>query len=276
MAFEEHVVTLNNDVQIPEIGFGVFQTKQGGTTVEAVKTALDCGYRHIDTAMIYGNEHDVADGIRNSGLDRSDVFVTTKLWNDDIRAGKTKEAFERSLKTMEFDYVDMYLIHWPADGWQQAWDEMQELYSEGRVKAIGVCNFEMDQLEELLKHSSIKPVVNQIESSPQFPNQELVDYTHEQGIAVEAWSPLGGLNTKLLSNQKLIDIGMKYGKSSSQVIVRWHMQRGVIPLPKSTSASHIAQNIDVFDFELTPEEMHEVSNLCINKRVGVSGHDFDF
>ncbi|EFA23228.1 aldo/keto reductase [Bifidobacterium gallicum] len=261
---------------IPQIGFGVFQTKKGGTTVEAVKTALDLGYHMIDTAMIYGNERDVSDGFRNSGLDRDDVFITTKLWNDDIRASQTKQAFETSLKTMELDYVDMYLIHWPADGWQQAWDQMQELVEQHKVRAIGVCNFEQDQLEELLKHSSYKPAVNQIESSPQFTNQELIDYTQSQGVTVEAWSPLGGLNTKLIADQRLIEIGMKYGKSSSQVIVRWHIQRGVIPLPKSTSPSHIAQNIDVFDFELTPEEMHTISNLGLNQRVGASGHTFNF
>ena len=272
----QSTITLNNGTVIPQVGLGVFQTPDGATTVDAVTVALEAGYRHIDTAMIYGNEASVGEGLRRSGVPRGDVFVTTKLWNDDIRAHRGQAAFEESLERLGLDYVDLYLIHWPADGWQQAWDDLQAIYASGRTKAIGVSNFQRHHLEELLANSDVRPAVDQIESSPQFSNQELIDFAHAQGIDVEAWSPLGGTGGNLLSDPRLAAIGAKYGKSPAQVTIRWHIQRGVIVLPKSTHAERIRQNFDVFDFNLTGEDMAAVSAIDTGRRNGADPDDFDF
>ena len=269
-------ITLNNGTVIPQVGLGVFQTPDGDTTVNAVTAALGAGYRHIDTARIYGNEASVGEGIRRSGVLRGDIFLTTKLWNDDIRAHRAKDAFQESLDRLGVDYVDLYLIHWPADGWRQAWSDMQEIYASGRAKAIGVSNFQRHHLEELLKDSDVTPAADQIESSPQFTNQGLVDFAHGLGIAVEAWSPLGGTGGTLLADPRLSEIGARYGKSPAQVVIRWHIQRGVVVLPKSTHAERIRQNFDVFDFNLTDADMAAVSAIDTDHRNGADPDDFDF
>lgn len=276
MAQENHCIALNNDVMIPQIGFGVFQVEEGPQTVDAVRTAIEDGYRHIDTASVYGNEASVGRAIAESGVDRADLFVTTKLWNDDIRKHRTKDAFQESLDRLGLDYVDLYLIHWPAEGWQEAWAAMQELYAQGRMRAIGVSNFERNHLAELLEQTDVLPAVDQVESSPTFPNQDLIDFCHGKDIAVEAWSPLGGTGGTLLTDQRLLDIGEKYGKSSAQVVLRWDLQRGVIPLPKSVHSTRIMQNIHVFDFELDESEMRIISSLDTGKRNGADPNNFDF
>ncbi len=276
MAQENHCIALNNDVMIPQIGFGVFQVEDGPQTVDAVRTAIEDGYRHIDTASVYGNEASVGRAIAESGVDRADLFVTTKLWNDDIRKHRTKDAFQESLDRLGLDYVDLYLIHWPAEGWQEAWAAMQELYAQGRMRAIGVSNFERNHLTELLEQTDVLPAVDQVESSPTFPNQDLIDFCHGKDIAVEAWSPLGGTGGTLLTDQRLLDIGEKYGKSSAQVVLRWDLQRGVIPLPKSVHSTRIMQNIHVFDFELDESEMRIISSLDTGKRNGADPNNFDF
>lgn len=276
MQATDHTVVLNNELLIPEIGFGVFQIPDGEETYQAVRDALDAGYRHIDTAAAYNNEESVGKAIADSGIDRSDIFVTTKLWNDDIRKGRTLEAYQESLDRLGLDYVDMYLIHWPAQGWQTAWERMVELYEEGSMKAIGVCNFERHHLEELMEVSDKLPQVDQIESSPQFPNQDLIDFCHANNIAVEAWSPLGGTGGTLLHDDRLREIGDKYGKSPAQVVIRWHLQREVIVLPKSAHKARIEQNIHVFDFQLTDEEMNTISTIDTGKRNGADPDNFNF
>lgn len=270
-------LTMNNGVQIPQLGLGVFQTPDGKATSQAVTWALQAGYRHIDTAMIYGNEESVGQGLRDSGLKRRNVFLTTKLWNDDIRSGRAKEAFEESLDRLGTDYVDLYLIHWPAQGWQQAWQDMEELYRQRRVRAIGVCNFQQHHLEELHSISSTKPAVNQIESSPQFVNQELIDYCHgELRIDVEAYSPLGGTGGSVLSDPRLESISRKVGRSPAQVILRWHIQRGLIVIPKSTHQERIEQNAQVFDFTLDEDDMNAISAMDSGIRAGADPDNFDF
>ncbi|PJM77012.1 aldo/keto reductase [Bifidobacterium felsineum] len=272
----QSTITLNNGTVIPQVGLGVFQTPDGETTINAVQTALENGYRHIDTAMIYRNEASVGEGIRRAGVPREDFFLTTKLWNDDIRAHRGLEAFQESLDRLGLDYVDLYLIHWPADGWQQAWDDLQKIYQSGRAKAIGVSNFQQHHIEELLKNSDVVPAVDQIESSPQFTNQELIDFLAGKGIHTEAWSPLGGTGGNLLAEPVLAEIGAKYGKSAAQVVIRWHIQRGIVVLPKSTHAERIKQNFDVFDFNLAPEDMAAVTALNTGKRNGADPDNFDF
>lgn len=271
------MITLNNGVDIPQLGLGVFQTPDGQATSQAVTWALQAGYRHIDTAMIYGNEESVGQGMRDSGLKRRDIFLTTKLWNDDIRAGRTREAFEESLDRLGTDYIDLYLIHWPAEGWQQAWEDMEELYTQRRVRAIGVCNFQKHHLEELHSISSTRPAVDQIESSPQFVNQELIDYCHgELRVDVEAYSPLGGTGGSVLTDPRLEAICRKVDRSPAQVILRWHIQRGLIVIPKSTHKERIEENARVFDFVLDEDDMKAITATDSGVRTGADPDDFDF
>ena len=269
-------ITLNNGTVIPQVGLGVFRVPDGETTVNAVTAALEAGYRHIDTARVYGNEASVGEGLRRSGVPREEVFITTKLWNDDIRAHRAKDAFNESLERLGVDYVDLYLIHWPVDGWQQAWSDLQDIYASGRAKAIGVSNLHQHHLNDLLAMGGVKPAVDQIESSPQFTNQELVDFVHGHHIDVEAWSPLGGTGGDLLASPLLARIGEKYAKSAAQVAIRWHIQRGVIVLPKSVHADRIRQNIDVFDFELTADDMAAINTLSTGHRNSADPDNFDF
>lgn len=267
---------LSNDVKIPVIGFGVFQTKSGEETENAVKWALEAGYRHIDTAKIYGNEESVGNAIKNSSVKREDIFLTTKLWNEDIRQGRAKEAFYESLERLQTDYVDLYLIHWPVEGFSEAWSVMEELYKEKKIRAIGVSNFHKHHFDELMKTATIKPMVNQIESNPLFNNQELIDYCQGENIIVEAWSPFGGNGSTMFSNETLVEIGNKYNKSAAQVITRYHLQRGIVTLPKSANESRIKANIDVFDFELSDEDMKRIHDLNENKRSGADPDNFNF
>lgn len=263
-------------IGIPQLGLGVFQTPEGKETVDSVRWALEAGYRHIDTAAVYGNEESVGQALRESGVRRREVFVTTKLWNDDIRAGKTEEAFYQSLDRLGTSYVDLYLIHWPVDGWQRAWEVMVDLYHQHRIRAIGVSNFHQHHLEELRTISAVRPAVDQIESSPQFTNQDLVDYCHGKRIHVEVWSPLGGTGGDLLKDPVLQRIADEHGKSPAQIVIRWHLQRGVIVIPKSTHQERIKQNFDVFDFTLDENEMAAIYALNTGKRNGADPDNFSF
>ncbi len=269
-------ITLNNDLKMPKLGFGVFQTPDGKQTEDAVKWALEAGYRHIDTAMIYGNESSVGKAMEESGVPRKDVFLTTKLWNEDIRRGNTMQAFEDSLNKLRTDYLDLYLIHWPADGFEKAWTEMEKIYASGRAKAIGVSNFQPRHLEALEKISSLRPAVNQIESNPYFNNQAVIDYSRERGISVTVWSPLGGTGGNILEDAVLSELSAKYKKSAAQIVIRWHLQRDVVVIPKSLHQNRIISNFDVFDFELSKADMDRISGLNRNIRSGADPDTFDF
>ena len=269
-------VTLNNGIKMPTLGFGVFQAPDGKQTEDAVKWALEAGYRHIDTAMIYGNEGSVGKAMEESGVPREEIFLTTKLWNEDIRRGNTLQAFEDSLEKLRTEYLDLYLIHWPADGYEKAWTEMEKIYATGRVKAIGVSNFQPHHLEVLEKNSSLCPAVNQIESNPYFNNQDVIDHCNSKGISVTVWSPLGGTGGNILEDEVLRELSEKYNKASAQIVIRWHLQRNVVVIPKSLHQNRIIENFNVFDFTLSPEDMERINQLNRNTRSGADPDHFDF
>lgn len=259
---------LANGVEIPCVGFGTFQTPDGETAVQAVKAALKAGYRHIDTASVYGNEVGVGRGIVESGVPREEIFVTTKLWNADQGFESTLKAFDKSRKALGLDYVDLYLIHWPRvkqapDDWRrlnrETWQAMEKLYEQGYIKAIGVSNFEPKHIESLAEMSLTLPMVNQIELHPGWLQQDTVDYCRDKGIVVEAWGPFSRGN--LFGSGELDGIAAKYGKSVAQVCLRWHLQQGYIPLPKSVTPQRIEENAQIFDFELAQEDMEYISGI---------------
>ncbi|MBZ5214376.1 aldo/keto reductase [Bacillus paralicheniformis] len=272
-------ITLNNGSDMPWFGLGVFKVEEGPELVQAVKTAIKHGYRSIDTAAIYGNEEGVGQGIREglkeAGISREDLFVTSKVWNDDLGYDETIAAYEASLEKLGLDYLDLYLIHWPVEGrYKAAWKALETLYEQGRVKAIGVSNFHVHHLEDLLKDAAVKPVIDQVEYHPRLTQKELQAFCRSHSIQLQAWSPL--MQGQLLSHPLLKDIADKHGKTPAQVILRWDLQNGVITIPKSTKAERIAQNADVFDFELTLEEMKQIDGLNENTRVGPDPDNFDF
>lgn len=273
---------LNNGVKIPCVGFGTWQTPDGETAVAAVREALGVGYRHIDTAAAYGNEVSVGEGIRASGLARSEVFVTSKLWNTERGYDKTMAAFEKTVSDLGLDYLDLYLIHWPAaanqfENWQDinlsTWKAMTELYKAGRIRAIGVSNFLLHHLQALME-SEVQPMVNQIEFHPGQMQEETLQYCKEHGILVEAWSPLG--TGRMLNNETLKTIAGKYKKSVAQLCIRWCLQNGVLPLPKSVTPSRIKENAAVFDFEITAEDMSAINSMAYCGGSGLHPDKIDF
>ncbi|MFB6343298.1 aldo/keto reductase [Saccharicrinis sp. FJH62] len=268
-------VTLNNGVEMPYLGLGVYLTKDGEEVETAVLSALEAGYRHIDTASFYHNEAGVGNALAKSDVDRKDIFITTKVWNSDQGYEKTLKAFEVSLKKLQMDFLDLYLVHWPVKGkFTDTWRAFEKLYKEGLIRAIGVSNFHEVHLTELLKMAEVIPAVNQVEFHPYLVQQSLVDFCKSKGIQHEAWSPLmqGGVLDVMLLNE----IGKKYGKSPVQVTLRWNLQRGTVTIPKSVHPERIRQNVDIFDFELSEEEMRAINALDRNQRVGPDPENFNF
>ncbi len=253
---DQPLLTLNNGVQIPQLGLGVYQSPAGDETEMAVRTAIELGYRHIDTAKIYRNEQSVGVGLRASGVSRSDIFVTTKLWNEDQGYDSTMAACNESLEKLGLDTIDLYLIHWPVENRRlESWQAMERLYEEGKCRAIGVSNFMVHHLEDLLAQAKVVPAVNQIEISPYIYRyrQELVDYCRAHDILIEAYSPL--TKARKLDDPKLVALADRYGKSAAQILIRWAIQQEMVVLPKSTNPERIRQNGDVFDFEISGEDM---------------------
>lgn len=269
-------IALNNSITIPQVGFGVFQVPPDETR-QAVANALDAGYRHIDTAKIYGNEKAVGEAIKDSGVPREEIFVTTKCWNGDQGYDAALQAFDRSLSELGLEQLDLYLIHWPVpakDQYVDTWKAFEKLYADGRVRSIGVSNFQISHLERLFAETDVVPAVNQIELHPWLPQNELRDFHSVHGIATEAWSPIarGGDH---LNNAILKGIAAAHGRSVAQVILRWHTQLGTIVLPRTVKAKRAVENISLFDFELSDGEMRTIASLSNSMRVGPNPDDFN-
>jgi methylglyoxal/glyoxal reductase len=268
-------VKLSNNVEMPYLGLGVFLINDGAEVINAVQYALEVGYRHIDTASLYGNEKGVGEAIRQSGVDRKDIFVTSKVWNSDQGYDKTLKAFDESLKKMSMDYLDLYLVHWPVKSkYKDTWRALEKIYTDGRVKAIGVSNFLQHHLEDLLQSVQIIPMVNQMEFHPYLVQQSLIDYCNERQIQYEAWSPL--MQGKILGDETINCVAQKHDKTPAQITLRWNLQKGVVTIPKSVKKERILSNSLLFDFELSLEEMDTINKLDRNLRIGADPDNFNF
>ncbi|WPK13958.1 aldo/keto reductase [Lysinibacillus louembei] len=275
----QSTTVLHNGVEMPWFGLGVFKVEDGPELVEAVKAAIKAGYRSIDTAAIYENEKAVGEGIlagiKEAGITREDLFVTSKVWNADQGYETTLAAYEESLNKLGLDYLDLYLVHWPVEGkYKETWRALETLYKENRVRAIGVSNFQIHHLQDVIKEAEIKPMINQVEYHPRLTQKELQMFCKEQGIQMEAWSPL--MQGQLLDNDILQEIANKYDKSIAQIILRWDLQNEVVTIPKSTKEHRIIANAAIFDFELAREDMEQIDALNENYRVGPDPDNFDF
>lgn len=262
--------TLNNNVKMPMLGLGVYKVEDGAVTVDTVKFALDADYRLIDTAAIYQNEESVGQALREAGIPREDVFVTTKLWNEFHGFDEALQAFQDSLDRLGLEYVDLFLIHWPMPRFGkfvETYKALEQLYEEGRVRAIGVSNFEIEHLEQIIQSCSIVPAVNQVEIHPYLSQKELIAFCKRYDIQIQAWSPLMK-GREALEDETIVKIAKAHGKSPAQVILRWHLQNGVAVIPKSVTPSRIKENIQVFDFTLTKEEMAAIDALNRDERTG--------
>lgn len=254
-------VTLNNGVEMPLLGFGVFQIPDAEECERSVHEAIRTGYRLIDTAAAYGNEEAVGNAIKSSGVPRQELFVTTKLWIADAGEGRTRQAFERSLERLQLDYLDLYLIHQPFGDVYGAWRDMEQLYRDGRIRAIGVSNFQPDRLMDLMVHNDVVPAVNQIETHPFNQQIETQKFLQDNGVQIESWGPFAEGKHNIFENELLRSIAGKHQKTVAQIILRWLTQRGVVAIPKSVRKERIEENFDVFDVELSPEDMEAIATL---------------
>jgi diketogulonate reductase-like aldo/keto reductase len=260
---------------MPWLGLGVFKLENGGEVESAIHHALDLGYRSIDTATVYENEAGVGKALRESGIPREEIFLTTKLWNSDQREGRQLAAFEDSLDRLGLDYVDLYLVHWPvANTWKKTWPLMESICDSGRARAIGVSNFMADHLEDLMADCRIIPAVNQVEFHPQLVQPDLLAFCRRHDIRLEAWSPL--MQGQVTEVDTIVELARNYGKTPAQVVLRWDLQHGVVTIPKSGRPQRIAENAAIFDFELVPDDMARLDGLDEGKRLGPSPYKVDF
>lgn len=259
---------LNNGLEIPNIAFGTWKFPDNETTSQIITNAIESGYRYIDTAKSYENEESVGRGIKNANIKREDIIIGGKLWNDDRGYDNIIKACHKTIEALNCDYLDIYLIHWPAskavhENWEEinaeTWLAMEYLYNSGIVKAIGVCNFKINQLEALMENAKIKPMINQIECHPGFMQNEIIEFCKKQDILVEAWSPLG--SGKLMKKEKMKAIASKYNKDVAQICIKWCLQNGVLPLPKTSDKDRMKSNLNVFDFEISQDDMNYLNNL---------------
>lgn len=267
--------TLHNGVEMPYFGLGVYLSKDGQEVINAIQWAVEAGYRHIDTASIYKNEEGVGEGIKRCTVSREDLFVVSKVWNADQGYDSTLKAFDESLNRLQMGYLDLYLIHWPVSGkYKETWKAMEKLYEEGRIKAIGVSNFMQHHLEDLMSVSTIVPMVNQMEFHPYLVQQDLLDFCQKNTIQYEAWSPL--MQGKIFALSEFQELAAKYRKTIAQIVLRWDVQKGVVTIPKSVKRDRIVANADIFDFEISQEDMKRLDDLNKNHRFGPDPDNFNF
>ncbi|WP_273274743.1 aldo/keto reductase [Maribacter polysiphoniae] len=266
---------LHNGVAMPYFGLGVYLSEDGQEVINAVRWAIEAGYRHIDTAAIYNNEKGVGEGIQQSGINREELFVVSKVWNADQGYESTLKAFNESLRRLQLDYLDLYLIHWPVEGkYKETWRALEHLYREKKIRAIGVSNFLKHHLEDLQQSAVIAPMVNQMEFHPYLVQQDLIDYCNTHKIQYEAWSPM--MQGKIFELDSIKEMAKKYGKSPAHIVLRWDLQKGVVTIPKSVKKERIVNNADIFDFELSKEDMVYLDRLEKGKRFGPDPDTFDF
>ena len=265
--------TLSNGVAMPVLGLGVYKAKEGREVITSVQHALEAGYRHIDTASFYQNERGVGEGIRTSGMPREEIFVTTKVWNDDQGFEQTLAAFDKSLEELGMNYVDLYLIHWPVPGrYQETWKALEKLYADGRVRAIGVSNFLEHHLDDILTNFDIPPMVLQNEFHPRLVQQPLIDFCKSKNIQYESWSPL--MRGEVFGFDTLKELAQKYNKTIAQLVIRWNLQKGVVTIPKSIHRDRIFENAAVFGFEISEEDVRRIDALDRGERTGADPNDF--
>jgi len=268
-------VILNNGVEMPYLGLGVFKVKDGNDVINSINYALDTGYRHVDTAALYANEDGVGKAINEHTVHRDDVFVTSKVWNTDQGYETTLKAFDKSMQKLGFDYLDLYLIHWPVAGkFKDTWRALEKLYRDGKVRAIGISNFLQHQIEDLIESAQILPMVNQMEFHPKLVQQDLIDFCHTNKIQYEAWSPF--MMGEMFKVTELTTIAEKYNKTVAQLIVRWDLQKGVVTIPKSSQKERIISNANVFDFEISEEDMALIDAMDRHERIGSDPDNFNF
>lgn len=266
---------LHNGVSMPYLGLGTYRSDNDEEVIDAVIDAIEIGYRHIDTASVYKNEEGVGKGIIKSGVDRSEVFVVSKVWNADQGYESTLKAFDDSLNRLQLDYLDLYLIHWPVKGkYKETWRALEKLYAEKKVRAIGVSNFMQHHLEDVMATASVVPMVNQMEFHPYLVQQSLLDFCNTNTIQYESWSPF--MRGEIFQMKVFSSLAEKYGKSIAQIVLRWNLQKGVVAIPKSAQKQRIASNANIFDFELSVEDVKFLDNLDCNQRIGEDPDNFDF